>query len=331
MDIAIVGSGCIGLSLALRLSPDRRVTVFSSPKVVSASRVAAGLINPLVGMKANLAYQGFEALDSATNLINRIDKGSIIHHGIFRPAATPEMMQWFPKSEGVWCENGKAFYADPKNLSGIYIEKAIAIDAERYINALQKKCAEQSVHFIEQHIASLDDLKGYDRVIIAAGSGLKELVGDSLGKINNVKGQILRYRTTEKIQAALSGRAYLTIANSILTVGATYEHFPKTDGVDIEEAEKIIVPKIREFWPELIDSRPIEGQAAFRCTNPASRPIVDRISDGVWVIGALGSKGFLYHAWIAEKILKALISDNIEDLPEEFYRLGASKTEHPLI
>ncbi len=318
MDIAIIGSGCIGLSVALKLQA-HKVTIFSSPEVSSASRIAAGLINPLVGMKANLAYQGFEALESATKLITSVDKECIIHRGIFRPAATPEMREWFPKSKAAWCTHGKQFYPDPLNLPGIYIDKALAIDAERYMNALKQLCEKQSVQFIEQHISSLEDLKGYDRIIVAAGSGMKGLVHDSLGKLNLVKGQILKYTTNETTNIALSARAYLTINNSLLTVGATYEHFPKTDGVDIEEAEKIILPKIAEFWPGLIHSKPLDAQAGLRCTNPSSLPIISRLREKTWAIGALGSKGFLYHAWIAEKILPALLSDKSEDLPRELY------------
>ncbi len=326
MKIVIVGSGYIGLSAALTLlehDPALNIEILFSTKTLSASQVAAGLINPVVGLRGNIAYQAWNALEYATSFIEKYAPSSILHRGICRPITTPEMEERFKKacgSEVRLCspEETSLFFENPKRLSSLYISKGLALDSSQYIDILKAECLRKGVLFTERHITSIDEIENSDRILLAAGAGMKTLVGKALGPLSLVKGQTLSYRSDVHIQAALAGRAYLTTAHGCMTVGATYEHFPQVEGVDIEEAERIILPKIDEYWPGIVKGKPISAQSGFRCTNPVSLPVIRQIKPEVWAIGALGSKGLLYHTWIAKYLAQALIHDSPSFFPQEF-------------
>ncbi|MFS8563307.1 MAG: hypothetical protein LVR00_02840 [Rhabdochlamydiaceae bacterium] len=53
-------------------------------------------------------------------------------------------------------------------------------------------------------------------------------------------------------------------------------------------------------------SLPVRGvKAGMRVTNPAHYfPIIEKIDERTWVVTALGSRGLLYHAYLAEQLTK---------------------------
>jgi glycine/D-amino acid oxidase-like deaminating enzyme len=67
-DYIIVGQGLAGSCLALELIEEgKRVIVFSEPKGKTASRVAAGLINPITGRKMKLTWKAKELFSFLEN------------------------------------------------------------------------------------------------------------------------------------------------------------------------------------------------------------------------------------------------------------------------
>lgn len=317
MKIAIIGNGIIGLSCAWQFSSfASQITLFYSPYSKAASEVAAGLVHPLVGMKANCAPHGWEALEHARKMVAAIcpDDSPIVQEGIFRPATTPEMVHYFRKAadlhpEKVFWMDSCDYFSNTMNRPGIYIPSGFALSSKKYLETIRKKLLTsraQNIDILERHITSYSELQGYDRILIAAGAGAPELTHLPQLRIN--KGQLLQYRTDVTSLHALSGRAYAVFEKGCCTVGSTYEHFPQNHEADIETAQKIILPKVREFLPEIDEATLIGAEAGYRCATADSMPIIQQLAPHVWTIAGLGSKGFLYHAYLPKMLQQAFFS-----------------------
>lgn len=48
-----------------------------------------------------------------------------------------------------------------------------------------------------------------------------------------------------------------------------------------------------------------------------------------WVVGGLGARGLVYHAWLGELIAQAVLNDSEEGLPKELLRWQACRVEVP--
>lgn len=321
MKIAIIGCGIVGLTAARLLSPHvTQIVLFRSPLIKAASQVAAGLVHPFVGMRANYAANGWEALKAAKEMIRTVcgEDTPLVQIGVFRPAVTTEMTVYFKKAADehsnrvVWIDN---FRIGKKAFGGILIPDGFAISSKKYMSKLL--FVPKNSQIIEQHITSISELRGFDRVLITAGAGTRELAPQLNIRIN--KGQLLQYKMDEAHQCtspyALSGRAYAVFekdsaGHKQCTIGSTYEHFPTHDEVDIDEAKKIILPKVEEFLPAFEEgAQLIKGEAAYRAATPDSKPLIQRITPGVWTIAGLGSKGFLYHAYLPQLLLQPFLED----------------------
>ena len=95
---------------------------------------------------------------------------------------------------------------------------------------------------------------------------------------------------------AKSPRQYMAVTEDplICHVGATYERDSRSDIPDREAAIRLLQPTL----PVL------NVRAGVRVTNPAHYfPILERINPKTWALTAFGSRGLLYHAYFAKRLL----------------------------
>ncbi len=337
MKVAIIGAGFCGLALSYHLltlsqshNLDLTITLIDSKGVGNgASGAAAGLVHPYAGKKANLSHNGNEAFLESLTLLKCMDSYSreklqkpvILQQGILRPAALPEQKNFFYKRS---CQDNqfpalyldeeetKQFYPNPNNIPSLYIPDGLSIDCRQYLDALFHYCSthESRFSFTQKHVETVDQLKndGFDVILVAAGYH-SEMFFSNHPKMGKVKGQKLDKKLPESFrvpQCGLSGTAYAVFSNSYVCLGSTYEHHYSSLDTDQDAAESEMRQKISLYWPELLDFPTIEITAGVRATTPTSHPIVIYKSPTVWSITGVGSKGLLYHSWLAKTVTHAI-------------------------
>lgn len=172
---------------------------------------------------------------------------------------------------------------------------------KRYLSALKKKSRVKVVQ-AQGHLP-----KGFDVTVIAAGYGIKDYGYDL--PLRYIKGQVLRCRGRRLPKASIIGTGYVALSHTPgeCYLGSTYEHNFETAAPDIDEAKRVILPRVSTFYPECDTLEIIESLSGVRVANKHHyRPIVKEVEQNVFVMTGFGSRGLLYHALYAKELRDAL-------------------------
>lgn len=323
MKIAIVGAGLAGLALAFHLSQSaaRKITIFDSKGVGGgASGIAAGLLYPYGGLHAKLNRLALEGLNATLNLISNveklIDKKIAICQGLLRQAFTEEnLLDYILAAER---------YADVSLLSpsecqlkvpgvpflpGIFIETCYTVNVKAYLEGLYEICLMRGVHLVQSEIFSLAELENYDLILIAAGAHVKPFA-DHIS-LTPLKGQLIKVKWPSSLQplsTPLSSQAYILMDPSEGTaiIGATFERKYDSEGVDENFALADLMPKAIAMFPAIAQAEVMSCYAGIRASAPDYMPLIKQIDPRCWLLTGMGSKGLLYHALYAKKLIENL-------------------------
>jgi glycine/D-amino acid oxidase-like deaminating enzyme len=285
--IAIIGAGFAGLAAAYYLSENFQVFIYDKKGIGGgASGISSGLLHPYPGEKGRRSWHAKEALEEAKELLKiaegQVGKPVAEYGGIFR--------------KGECINPGEDVELLPDG--SYFIKSGITVFPELYLEGLWKACEKRGVQLVLQNVGSLDELKEFDHIVIAAGAGIRNFPECSHLKINFVKGQVLTVEKT--IERSVSSKRYFAVTAdpNICHLGATYERDFTSEAPCKEKAVALLEPE-----PKVLECR-----AGIRVTNPAHYfPIVEQINLKAWAVTALGSRGLLYHAYLGKKISKRLL------------------------
>ena len=297
MKIAVVGAGFCGLACAYYAT--RRgynVCLFDKTSIgAGASGISAGLLHCYSGPKAKLSWEGHAAMQDSIELL---DVASQAHEapvytqsGIFRPQIAgmdysqilqyPDVEQW----EG-----------------GIFIRSGITVNCSAYLQGLWLAC--QGTCFEQRAVYHPSELSGFDKIIFTVGSGQNEVKGVDHPPVSLIKGQTLELEwpfDTPIPYAINAGVQFAQIAPKSVWAGATYERSWQTLGPD-PKAEDEIRKKIALFSTSYA-ALPLKAMyAGFRAATGNKLPFITATSPNIYTIGGMGSKGLLYHAFMAKKL-----------------------------
>lgn len=323
MRIAIVGSGLCGLATAWfilnKQSHGRSITltIYDSKKISEGtSGMAAGLMHPFAGAPAKLNQHGWEAYEETCKLIEisskMVKKPVAVFSGIQRIAITEKQKKEYRASsncnkEVLWCESN---IVGVMSFPGLFIPSCVTVDCPQYLRGLWLACEEKGAIFEQTEIQSLEQLKEVDLIILATGALVNQLLDQKL-PITQVKGQILEMRWPSHLDPlpyAVNSIAYAIMENKEkCIVGATYERGFETLEPNMAFASGDILPKIRQFIPDLDDSLITGCRAGVRASGPNHMPLIKKINAKCWAITGMGSKGLLYHALFAHRLVNQLM------------------------
>jgi glycine/D-amino acid oxidase-like deaminating enzyme len=302
MRIAIIGAGFAGLSVAWHLEEGHEVVIFD-PKGVGggASGVAAGLLHPYVGEEGKRSLHALEALQAATSLIETVQthlQEQIVYPGLIRHLFTKEMQERF-------VSHGNT-YKDVTRLDEerFWISSGMTVDCPRYLEGLWQLLTKKGVTLVLRSIQDLQELSHFDKVVVAAGAGVKALL-PSL-PLSFVKGQVVLCRVPEGValpEVSSHSKGYLALLKDqkICTIGSTYERQEVDETPHLSFTLSYLLPKIKQFFPEVERLEPLECKAAVRVIRKGDYfPLLAKVQDRVWVITAFGSRGLLYHALLGK-------------------------------
>jgi glycine/D-amino acid oxidase-like deaminating enzyme len=319
--IAIVGGGFCGLSLCLALYskyPDAEITLFD-PEGDSggASKISTGLMHKYVGVQAKLSSFGEEGLKKSLTLIERvskrIDAPLILSEMILRIPVNQEQAEAFCLAcknydDLKWVETDSIDPLLPRSPS-LLIESGYSVDAPGYLKGLTLLGQDLGLNIQKMRIETVEQLNSFDFTILATGAapfpGLEPL------KVHPVKGQLLEIAWPEGLKplsCSVIGSVYITMAKDKKSaiVGATYEHAFHDAKPDRAIAIRELHRKACALYPPLEGATIIDVRSGLRASMPNRMPFAGKIKDNLYALVGMGSKGLLYHALFAEKLVESL-------------------------
>jgi glycine/D-amino acid oxidase-like deaminating enzyme len=303
MNIAIIGAGLAGLAAGWFLSRlGSRVTFFDRRGIGrGASGVAAGLVHPYAGEQTRLSLWAKAACSETKDLVEKISFESILEKGIVRIAQTEIQKRALDHYEDV------QFLGDDRYL----IRSGMVIDTPSYLQALFKATSSK---LICQEIKTFDELDSFDSVLVATGSDAIKLLPRYTPLVSIKKGQVLDV-LLEKPMPSTVAKGYLVKGIDRYHWGSTYESNFEHEQPDWEAA---LAQLEKKRFPFVSAPKVIGCRAGFRLTRRGHYvPVAAKVEKKIWWLGALGSRGLLYHAYLGRKIAEAMWHDDPELLPKE--------------
>ena len=170
----------------------------------------------------------------------------------------------------------------------------------------------RGIDIARTRISSLDDLKvDFDAVILAAGTGVLDLLAPGALPMRANRGQLTYVRKlADAPTVAVTYGGYLTPETALEdgqmahVLGATYARHgevPDDDWSRLRDADHAtMLQTLNTFLPGMQGATVIGGRTALRATVRDYLPIVGNLSDRVWALTGLGSRGFLTAPLMAE-------------------------------
>ncbi len=325
-DHLIAGGGLAGACAALRLVGHGSVTLLEAERPASgASGAAAGLVNPLMGRKANPAWRADDGLDALIETLDLAGRPDLFRaDGLLRPARDARQAEVFRERAAAlprhadWLSPAALVERFP-DLStphgGLWIRRGGAVDLAAVVRALLD-AAEARGAVIRSGVRVTGWDEHADRVVVETAAGerieagtLLLALGDGFRRfpelaalpLHRVKGQTIRLARPDGLGAlpALSGFGYVVPEEEALVVGSTYEH--DFDDVEpTEDASLRLRAQAARMVPALAGAPVLDARAGVRVTvpgavSPQRLPLLGPLPGRrrVWVFTGLGSKGLL--------------------------------------
>lgn len=326
MRIAIVGAGFSGLAVCWHLQQifsSASITVYA-PKGVygGASNVSVGLLHPYAGAHAKYNWLGKEGMQATQELLSAsqksIDRSVFVKEGMLRLALTPEQIADYRQAADLyedveWYDASTCQQLIPglPYAPGIKIHSAITVYASYYLEGLWNSCCASGATMQYQSIDSLTQLQDYDVVVVATGETVISYAELSHLSVKAIKGQILEVEWPEGVEplpCPLNSRAYIVMSQDRKKcfIGSTYEKKPITLGADLQVAMREILPKAYSLFSPLASAKITHCIAGYRAVTPNHLPLIKQINKRLFVITGMGSKGLLYHALMAQQLVKQI-------------------------
>lgn len=329
MKISIIGAGFAGLALSwylLNQIKNLELTLYDESGIGSgASGVSAGLLHPFTGFTAKLNKDGFEAYETSLELLqvssDELKKNVFTKSGLIRFPVNEKQ-----KNDFIICANKHAmrahwltsqecsnYTANTLQREGLYLEDALSINSLEYLQGLYQACKKMGLQFVQRKIDKLSDLyKDNDYLLFAGGAGFYQFNEYKNLPLRRLKGQILILPWPEgmnPLKVAISSNIYLICSQNkkYCYVGSTYERDFDSDAPEISVASAKILPLLEDLYPPLKNVVPIDCKAGIRVTSTDHYPFIKRISKKEFILTGLGSKGLLYHAYMAKKLIQMML------------------------
>jgi glycine/D-amino acid oxidase-like deaminating enzyme len=314
MNIAIVGAGLCGVALAWHLSSTGtcKVCLFDGKGIAGGtSGIATGLMHPYAGEQVRRSRKAQEGLAATLRLIDAAEavlkRAVADRSGILRLTLNPEQVLAFDRHA--------ADYGDVERLSDnrFLIRSGVTVDVPLYLQGLWQAAKNLGAVFYPVMIDSLEQLRDYDRIIVAAGAGVHKFKECGGLPLKMIKGQILTCVRHEGFpyERSVTAKGYISPCGDsrFFHFGATYERQFESEEPCLRLALEQLQPKLKAFFPDGPPLSVVDVRAGIRVSSIHGYfPIARRVADKIWALTAMGSRGLLYHAYMAESLTQAILN-----------------------
>ena len=330
VDYIIVGQGLAGSCLALQLiQRGKRVVVIDRPHENSASRVAAGLFNPITGRHMTLTWMAdtlFPYLHEFYKQAEQITGATFFHSmPLYRPfISIEEQNEWMGKSASA----SIAPYVKTVHTSSIDEDRVqnkfggLMIDQCGYVNTvkfseavrvyIQQTNTLVEKDFEEDDVIVEEDFIRYQqfmaqKIIFCQGERATTGKFFSWLPIRPLKGETLSIATPSLVSKIYNRGVY--VVPEIWKVGATYQ-FNDTSPSVTETGRAELIAKLNEL---VSFPYQVVGQSwGMRPTTPDRRPIIGAHPEYpcVVIFNGLGTKGVSLAPYFS-KVLTAWLENGV--------------------
>lgn len=331
-DFIIVGQGLAGTLLAYDLIElEKSVIIIDIHLKASASRVAAGLINP-VSMKRCIPAMPSNYLTTAFNrysdLEDKLNSRFLFKKPLLRLFDSFETKDlWIDKYENKqmdlyidnFCaENTFPFLKD--EFSSAIVEPAGHLDLNNFLTFSRKYFKDSNVlveekfdfsEFNKKHI-SYKNLE-VEKIIFCDGFRIKENPFFDYLPIAPTKGELMQIKipSLENFDKIISKGIYV-IPNGdyMYTIGATYNRDDLTENLT-KDGQQFLIDKLDEVLN--VDYEIISSVAGVRPTVNDREPLIGMHKEfnNIGIFNGLGARGVLNAPHFSKEFSKGLISDSI--------------------
>ncbi|MCC9136329.1 NAD(P)/FAD-dependent oxidoreductase [Pontibacter silvestris] len=338
-DFIIVGHGLAGATLAYTLRQrGQKVLVIDEPRQSTASKVAAGLVNPIAGKRFAKSWLADKFIPAANNfydeLEERYNQPLFFHKPIYKIfSSIEEQNTWMAKSAGEgWQAYIEATYTQSTNqpsiqdpFGGIMIKQGGYLQVSLMLELLARDLLQHSLMLPERF--NIEHLQLTGQGVKYRQAEAKHLIFcEGYQVINNpyfkwlpiqpTKGEVLEVQTQNfKAECIYNKAVYVVpIEDGRFKIGATYDwrkpNEEPTEAGQEELSERFCQITSQDFdilnhWagirPAVRDRRPLVGV----------HPEYTQLS----VFNGMGSKGVLMAPYLAHNFAKALAGE-AELLPD---------------
>jgi glycine/D-amino acid oxidase-like deaminating enzyme len=334
VDYIIVGQGLAGSAVAAQfLKRGRRILVFDIQEKNYSTRVAAGLFNPITGIKLEktwLANQLFEYLHSFYPDIERLTGSRFFHpKGIYRPfISVAEQNMWMgssvDESIGPFIEQIQSTPRYPNEVNdpfgGIVLAKSGYVNTTEYVNAVREwvrnKGVIETVPFADDELICGDDSVTYKNyhakaVIFCQGEGSLDSRFFKWLPINKLKGETLTIEASFIEDVIVNRGVYIVpCGKDMWRVGSTYKRGDITRDISSEGRQEL-----KEKLEAIMKSPyRIENQNfGIRPSTHDRRPILGRHPKfkTIYIFNGLGTKGISLSPYFSEVLVNSIENGSI--------------------
>ncbi len=294
MNIAIIGAGFAGLATAYFLLEKKvHVTFFDAQGIgAGASGISSGLLHPYPGLSAKRSAYATEALASTHALL------AIAEAELGRPVADRSGILRVPQKEQVIAGDDIEQVEEKLFL----IKSGATVYCTDYLEGLYRACVRRGAKLVIERIDDLRALDGYDAVVLAAGAGVRSF--ETGQTFDYLKGQTLCYKGTPPLEKSCISKGYLALHPGGFEIGSTYERGFTSEAPCLETAQRLLKPLVDRY--ETGEFVGVKAAVRVACRGTYI-PCVQKLSDRLFLYTGLGSRGLLYHAFFAQKLVNIMI------------------------
>jgi len=341
-DLAVVGGGVIGLSIAWRAAAcGHRVTVFDPTPGRGASWLAGGMLAPVTeawpgeedvlrlgeeslrrwpGFARDLAAEGFDpGLSEKGTLVVALDRADAGHL---------EILAGYVRSLGREVEvvsGREARRLEPgvggAVRSGLLVPGDLAVDNRKLLLSLRNAAGKRGAEFVAEKVTDLASLQ-CDVVVIAAGAWSARLHPALVGGVRPLKGEILRLRSRRgslpppdrTVRAVVEGRPIYLVprADGEVVLGATQYEAGFDETVTARGVRELLEGAERVF-PCIDEYELVEMAAGLRAASVDNLPFIGELTDGVLAATGHHRNGLLLAPVTADAITALLAGEQPPD------------------
>lgn len=328
LDYLIVGSGLAGLAVAETLRGRDRSFLVLDHAGPSASRVAAGLYNPVVLKRLNLTWKGEQLMRISLPFYRRLQQ----ELGIQADHPLPLLrLLHAPAEQNAWVEAsdrpGLSTFLIPERLPNDNphmlaphgfgeVRDAGWMDTSLLLNTWAEQLTSKGLlkrrRFEHRELAWKDSYWEYEgiqarRVVFCEGFGMMQNPYFNYLPLQGTKGEYLTIHAPglDEKRIIKSSVFVIPLGNDRYRVGATYT-WNDYEAIPTAAAREELLKKLGSF---LRCPFTVEGQSAgIRPTVPDRRPLAGQHPEHptLCVLNGLGSRGVLLAPFAADQLVRAV-------------------------
>ena len=325
----IVGAGLAGLSVAVRLIERGEAVILFDNGLNHSSRVAAGMINPLVFRRMNRAwridaciaalndfYRGLEQRTNATFFhpitIRRMFSNEHERELWMQKQPLPEYDAYMAKTtdEDDNFQGAINNFGSGRVKNASYIKTAVFLESVKRFVSHEAEVRNEPFDYDLIEESSYKDIH-FERIVFCEGyRGLENPFFNYL-PLQQTKGEtlVIGSETIPENESVNRKCFILPMGNKRFKVGSTYD-WDSTDLSITEEGKQAILEKVAYLTEETIE---VLGQeAGIRPTTPDRRGMMGQHPEreNLYIFNGLGTKGYLIAPLLSQEFVDYLVDGN---------------------